>query len=153
MVPAPDLNQEGGLVVPGVGFASACTARELEGLMREVLAEARAVLGVERAGVLGARQLAAPVHKSDSRMLATVARELELELVFPSMAALADCQGGVLTESPRARATAAVGSVAEAAALAAAGEGARLLLPRRLSPQASCAVAWVDRQHLFEESS
>ncbi|WP_019612389.1 cobalamin biosynthesis protein [Thioalkalivibrio sp. AKL7] len=147
------MNQAGSWVVPGVGFASACTTRELEGLIRAVLAEARAMPGAERAGVIGARQLAAPAHKSDSAMLATVARELELELVFLSAAALADCDGVVLTESRRARATADVGSVAEAAALAAAGAGARLLLPRRLSARASCAVAWVDAHHVSKESS
>ncbi|AKJ94723.1 cobalamin biosynthesis protein [Thioalkalivibrio versutus] len=139
-------------VVPGVGFASACTARELEGLIRTVLAEARAVLEAECAGVIEIRELAAPAHKRDSGMLATVARELELELVFPSASALVDCDEEVLTESARARTTAGVGSVAEAAALAAAGEGARLLLPRRLSARASCAVARVDTHHVFKES-
>ncbi len=140
-------------VVPGVGFASACTARELEGLIREVLAEVRAVLDAARVEPIAIRHLAAPAHKSDSPMLASVARELELELVFPSASALVDCDEEVLTESARARTTAGVGSVAEAAALAVAGEGARLLLPRRLSARASCAVARVDTHHVFKESS
>ncbi|WP_042798330.1 cobalamin biosynthesis protein [Thioalkalivibrio sp. ALMg11] len=157
MVPAPELRAalNGALdrVVPGVGFASACTARELEGLIREVLAEVRAVLDAARVEPIEIRQLAAPAHKSDSPMLASVARELELELVFPSASALVDCDEEVLTESARARTTAGVGSVAEAAALAVAGEGARLLLPRRLSARASCAVARVDTHHVFKESS
>lgn len=140
--------------MPGVGFASACAAEELEGLIRETLAAARAALPAQRGeGIeaIEARQLAAPAHKRDSHMLARVARGLELALVFPSAAALADCDGALRTESARARAVAGVGSVAEAAALAAAGNGARLLLPRRLSPRASCAVAVVEIHSMFEE--
>nr|WP_026333125.1 cobalamin biosynthesis protein [Thioalkalivibrio sp. ALM2T] len=145
------MNTAGVRLVPGVGFASACAAEELEGLIRETLAAARAVLPAQRVAGIEARQLAAPAHKRDSHMLATVARGLELALVFPSAAALTDCDGALRTESARARAVAGVGSAAEAAALAAAGKGARLLLPRRLSPRASCAVAVVETFGEFEE--
>jgi cobalt-precorrin 5A hydrolase len=45
---------------------------------------------------------------------------------------------GVTTQSPRVQALRGVGSVAEAAALAAAGPGARLLGPRAVS---ACGTA------------
>ncbi|WP_026278702.1 cobalamin biosynthesis protein [Thioalkalivibrio sp. ALJ3] len=128
-------------MTPGVGFASACTAGELEALVREVLAEAHAMLRTGGAEAVVTRQLAAPAHKGDSPVLLTAARDLELEPVFASAAALVKHDAALPTDSPRSRAAAGVGSVAEAAALEVAGDGARLLLPRRLSARASCAVA------------
>ncbi|WP_018936777.1 cobalamin biosynthesis protein [Thioalkalivibrio sp. ALJ24] len=131
-------------MTPGVGFASACTAGELEALVREMLAEAHAGLRAGGGEAIEIRQLAAPAHKGDSPVLWTAARDLELEPVFASaaaLAALAARDAALSTESARSRAAAGVGSVAEAAALAVAGDGARLLLPRRLSARASCAVA------------
>lgn len=145
MVAAPELRETPSgahvRVTPGVGFASACTAGELEALVREVLAEAHAMLRAGGGEAIEIRQLAAPGHKGDSPVLWTAARDLELEPVFASAAALAAREAALSTESARSRAAAGVGSVAEAAALAVAGDGARLLLPRRLSARASCAVA------------
>ena len=46
-----------------------------------------------------------------------------------------------LTDSPRARSVTGLPSMAEAAALAAAGPGARLLAPRSTAGGATCALA------------
>ena len=71
---------------------------------------------------------------------AKVADALKLELMLFAADRLAAVPG---VASPSARTKAAVGtpSVAEAAALAALGDGARLVVPRRTGRRCTCAVA------------
>lgn len=73
--------------------------------------------------------------------VAALAEALALPLVAIAADVLAAPQ--TVTHSPAAQAARGTGSVAEAAALAAAGPGARLLVPRRIAPDrmATCAIA------------
>ena len=84
----------------------------------------------------GADALAAPADKA-ARLAEAMGRE-----VVPVGADALEAQV-TLTCSAASRAARRTGSVAEAAALAAAGPGARLLRPRAVSPDrmATCALA------------
>lgn len=83
--------------------------------------------------------LAAPADKAPA--LAPLAARLGVAVIAVAPGALARAQ--TLTDSPASRAARGTGSVAEAAALAAAGPGARLLGPRVVSGDrmATCALA------------
>ncbi|GGE71814.1 cobalamin biosynthesis protein [Sphingomonas prati] len=83
--------------------------------------------------------LAAPADKLAT--LAPLAVELGLPLIPISPAVLTATE--THTQSPASLAARDTGSVAEASALAAAGPGAQLLIPRRISPDrmATCAIA------------
>lgn len=76
-------------------------------------------------------------RKMGERGIISVAAMLELEMVIVDDAAVQV----LLTESAASRAATGLGSVAEAAALAAAGPGARLLGPRVASGGVTCALA------------
>lgn len=99
--------------------------------MAEALALARGGLTVDA--------FAAPMDKAQA--LAELARREGVAVIGVSAEAMAEVQ--TLTQSERVRAARGVGSVAEAAALAAAGVGARLIRARVVSAdrQATCAVA------------
>lgn len=83
--------------------------------------------------------LAAPADRH--ALVAPLAARLGLPLLAIEPAML--CAMPTPTRSPVSLARRGVGSVAEAAALAAAGPGARLLQPRCISPdrRATCAIA------------
>ena len=87
----------------------------------------------------GATMLAIPADRL------AIARPLADALDLPLVGIAADALAAIVTPT-RSRASLAArgtGSVAEAAALAAAGRGARLLASRRISPDrmATCALA------------
>lgn len=73
--------------------------------------------------------------------LAAAAAALGLDLVFLSHGELSAVAGGVVTASPGSMARFALPSIAEAAALAGAGPGARLLVPRMAEGGVTCAIA------------
>lgn len=73
--------------------------------------------------------------------LAALAARLGLPLVGLPDEALAGMDAGCATRSTRVVALYGVGSVAEAAALAAAGPGAELILPRIALERVTCAIA------------
>ena len=119
------------MIVAGVGFSSNCAAEELAELVRA----AQAAVGRPAAA------LAAPGWKAGAACLQACAVHLALPVMSiprPAMAALED---RLATRSTWSRAVAGVGSVAEACALAAAGPGARLILPRLASAHATCAIS------------
>jgi cobalt-precorrin 5A hydrolase len=122
------------VIVAGVGFSSHCRAEELVDLVRR--AEAQAAIGAEA--------LAAPAWKAQAECLRRAAGVLALPVLAIERDGLAAADGRTLTQSAIARAAAGVGSVAEAAALAAAGPGARLLLARIASAHATCALSQGD---------
>lgn len=114
--------------VAGFGFR----ARVTEG----ALAEALAIAG----GAAGVAALATAEDKAGHPALVALAARLALPLCavpLPRIAATA------ATPAPHAPARYAGRSLAEAAALATAGPGARLLAPRAVSPDrtATCAIA------------
>lgn len=88
-----------------------------------------------------AEALAVSAHKARAPQIRALARETGLPLHLIAAETLA--QQAVLSHSPRQLARFGTGSVAESAALAAAGPGARLLGPRVVSPdrQATAAIA------------
>lgn len=110
------------MIVAGFGYRSGATLDSL-----------RAALALAQAG-------APPVTH-----VASVADKLPLlrELGLPVIAATGIAQVETPTRSPASLAARGTGSVAEAAALLAAGPGARLLGPRCISPDrmATCALA------------
>ena len=119
-------------LVAGFGFRAAATAESLA----NALAQARAATG--RAEPLA--RIAAPSDKAAAPVLARFAAEAGAEI---AAIAADDLPAETPTQAPRVLAKRGVGSVAEAAALAAAGPGARLLAPRAISEDraATCALA------------
>jgi cobalt-precorrin 5A hydrolase len=115
------------VIAAGFGFRAAATA--------DSLANALA-----RAGAAPAL-LATPDDKARSPAFRSFARRLGLPVLGIDPAALA--AQPTLTQSQASRAARGTGSVAEAAAPAAAGPGARLLGPRVVSDDgmATCALA------------
>ncbi|MGH1414679.1 MAG: cobalamin biosynthesis protein [Pelagimonas sp.] len=89
----------------------------------------------------GADALATSSHKSQAAVVSEFARDLNLPLLFIDSGDLT--AQSTLTHSPRQLAQFGTGSVAEAAALAAAGPQASLLGPRSTSPcgMATAAIA------------
>lgn len=119
----------------GVGYSSRCTAPELEALVTKVLVQ------VEAAGWQGdGGMLATLERKRADGLLEVVAGRLGLACRYLGEGELAAAQPGT---RPSDRAARAVGqaSVAEAAALAAAGPSARLLVGKTASALATCAAA------------
>jgi cobalamin biosynthesis protein CbiG len=85
--------------------------------------------------------LAAPAFRRDAAALHRAAAALGLPLLFLPRQALEGVQPRCPTRSEAARAATGLASVAEACALAAAGDGARLLRPRLAGTGVTCAVA------------
>ena len=73
--------------------------------------------------------------------MAAAARALDMPLHFLPREALAAAMSGATRSSPRVAALFGVGSVAEAAALAGAGEGATLVVARQSKDGVTCAIA------------
>ncbi|GAA0747844.1 precorrin methylase [Sphingomonas sp. ABOLD] len=110
------------MIVAGFGYRSGATAASL-----------RSALALAQTG-------APPVTH-----VATLADKLPLLAALGLPTIVVDAVAGVATptRSPASLAARGTGSVAEAAALAAAGPGARLLVTRQISPDrmATCAIA------------
>jgi cobalt-precorrin 5A hydrolase/precorrin-3B C17-methyltransferase len=115
-------------LVVGVGASTGVAPQEVAGLVAGALAEA----GLARASV-------GSVATIDRR----AADPAVVGLGLPVRAFTADDLAGVVVPSPSDVVLAAVGtpSVAEAAALLAAGPGAALVVPKRAAPHATVAVA------------
>ncbi|MCW1431228.1 cobalamin biosynthesis protein [Novosphingobium sp. JCM 18896] len=116
------------VIVAGFGFRQGTALPEL-----------RAALDLAQADLPAVEALATPRDKAAG--LAPLAQTLGLPLITVDEAALETQQ--TITQSSASLAARRTGSVAEAAALAAAGPGARLLGPRHVSPDrmATCAIA------------
>lgn len=116
------------MIVAGLGFRKSAP-----------LASLRAALALAQQGHPPVTALAAPEDKASA--LIPLARAMSLPLIAISPEALAAAP--TLTRSPASLAARRAGSVAEAAALAAAGAGARLIAVRHISPDrmATCAIA------------
>ncbi len=119
------------MIVAGVGFSSNCEPQELVSLVRHA----------EAAAARPALSLAAPVWKLDTSCLQAAAEMLGLPVAGITEADLAAAASRCVSHSTPSQARAGVGSVAEAAALAAAGPSARLVLPRIASAHATCALS------------
>lgn len=117
----------------GVGARRGVDALELVSFVRETAKTAGARL--EDCALFAVR------GKQDEPGLHEAARLLATPLVFLPLAALCARKTDVLTRSARVEALTGVGSVAEAAALAGAGDASRLIQPRVATARLTCAIA------------
>ena len=117
------------MIVAGLGFRSGCAADDIVRLVRAAQAQAGCVVAF----------LAAPGWKRGAPGLHDAAVRLGLPIAFIDDAALIAVQPRCPTRSAVAQRETGVASVAEAAALSASG--GRLLLPRIVGGDATCALA------------
>lgn len=123
------------MIVAGFGCRAEASPAALVAALWAALEVANAALP----GRVSVCALAAPEDRQ--RQLAPLAARLALPLLVVVATDL-HCQN-TFTRSPRSLAARGCGSVCEAAALAAAGQGSRLVVTRQISPDrmATCAIA------------
>jgi cobalt-precorrin 5A hydrolase len=121
------------IVAIGVGCRGGVAGEAIAALARRALKEAGAP-----EGEIGMFTLAAKVAEPG---IIEAARLLRAELTSLPLAALNAQAERILTPSAPAQARFGAPNIAEAAALAGAGEGGRLLGPRLAADGATCAVA------------
>jgi cobalt-precorrin 5A hydrolase len=121
------------MIVAGVGFRRGVGADEIVDLVGQAMA--RASLTLDRLACLATVET-----RFGEPGFQEAARRLDVEPSAMSRRAM-QAAPGVRTVSERVEALHGVGSVAEAAALACAGSGAELIVPRIASAQATCAIA------------
>lgn len=119
----------GGRRAIGIGGTANASADDVLALVRETLGTLR----VEPDTILATLD-------RRSAVAYTVAAAMQIEVVLFTREQLG-AVGGIETVSPAAMAALRLPSVAEAAALAAAGDGARLVIARRTGRRCTCAVA------------
>jgi cobalt-precorrin 5A hydrolase len=119
-------------VAIGVGCRLGSSANAIEALVRHALDH---ILPAERLGVFTIRD------KSNEPGLIAAARRLGLDLIFLTPDELREQAPFVHTHSIGSEARFGVPSVAEAAALAGAGAGGVLIVPRVVSQGVTCAIA------------
>lgn len=98
------------------------------------------VAALQAAGAAGCDGLAVAEQKNDRR-LRDAARRLDLPLQAVAPAALAAAAGRAATRSSRLTHLTGGASLAECVALAAAGQGSRLVSPRRVFGHVTVAIA------------
>ena len=118
----------------GLGFRKAASAATLAGLVGDALASLPADLA-------GLPATLATIAEKDRPPLRDAAALLGLPVVILPKSALAGTGDRITVASEAARACLGIPSVAEAAALAAAGRGARLVVARIATADATCAIA------------
>ena len=121
------------IVAIGVGCRAGVAGEAIAALARRALGEAGAPEGALRMFTLDA--------KADEPGVVEAARLLGVKLTPLPLGALNAQAGRVPTPSAAAQARFGAPNIAEAAALAGAGEGGRLLGPRLAADGATCAVA------------
>ena len=125
------------MIAAGVGFNSAVRAEDIAALVRDAAVRAGVAFGeIKVLATLDRRVAEAP--------FAAAAALLALPAAAVCSAELARVSGLVATHSARVLARFEVGSIAEAAALAAVGRNPRLILPRIAQARVTCALAQGD---------
>jgi cobalt-precorrin 5A hydrolase len=119
------------MIAAGVGCRGGCAFEVIVSLVREA----------ERLAGCRAAVLAVPHFKSGEPGITEAAMRLGARLVVVNAAAMAAMQALCVTVSDKVMQHTGLSSVAEAAALAAAGPGATLRLPRIAGAGATCAIA------------
>ena len=119
------------MIVAGLGCRRDCPADDIVVLVRRA---------IESAGCTVAA-LAAPDFRGDEPGVQVAAVSLGLPLTLVDRDGLAAAQSRCVTRSMRAEHATGFASVAEAAALCAAGPDSVLLLPRIAGARATCALA------------
>lgn len=121
------------MIVAGIGSRKGVAADEIVALIDRALAQVE----LDRAA-LGA--VATIEAKSGEHGIALAAQALSVPFRAIPQEQVQAAHGGVTWSAQSVRLF-DVASVSEAAALAAAGEGSKLILPRITSPMATCALA------------
>jgi cobalt-precorrin 5A hydrolase len=122
------------MMVAGIGCRRGTDAEEIEAVIKLALDR------VDRSQQ-DLRALATLADKADEPGLREAARRLSLPLIACSAEAMRSVDDRITTISMRAKAVAGVPSVAEAAALVAAGAASQLLVARVATKRATCAIA------------
>jgi cobalt-precorrin 5A hydrolase len=120
------------MIVAGIGCRKGASAAEISAVIADALA---------RAGLDTLDLVAAPESKGGEHGVSAAAAALGVPLVLVAKADLEAAGARTQTRSERVLALIGVPSVAEAAALAAGGPAARLILPRITVGVATCALA------------
>ena len=122
------------MIIAGVGFRRSVAAEEIVMLVEQALERSALTHGA-------LAKLATIEALADLPAFTKAARRLAVAAIAVEEQALFAAAPHVRTQSVRSLAAHGVGSVAEAAALAAAGPGATLVLERIASASATCALA------------
>jgi cobalt-precorrin 5A hydrolase len=120
------------MIVAGIGCRKGASAAAISAVIADALA---------RAGLDTLDLVAAPESKGGEHGVSAAAAALGVPLVLVAKADLEAAGARTQTRSDRVLALIGVPSVAEAAALAAGGPAARLILPRITVGVATCALA------------
>lgn len=121
-------------LVAGIGCRRQVSAEAIVALVRQALADVN-VAGDSLA------TLAVPRFKQEEPAVRQAAAALGVALTLVDDADMAEAQARCMTRSDRAERTTGLASIAEGAALAAAGPGSELALPRIGNGTATCALA------------
>jgi cobalt-precorrin 5A hydrolase len=122
------------MIVAGIGCRRGAQARDIEAAIEATLARAGITAGDLKAIATGSAKAAEPG-------IAATAAKLGLNIVPIAEAELKAAGDRVMTRSDRVLALTGVPSLAEAAALAAAGPSSRLIASRLVVGAATCALA------------
>jgi cobalt-precorrin 5A hydrolase len=122
------------MIVAGIGCKRGAPASDIEGAIRAALACAR--IDADALDVIATIEA-----KSAEAGIRAAAEKFRVSVVVVPELELAVANGRVETHSERVTSLAGVGSVAEAAALAAAGPASTLIVSRRIVGAATCALA------------
>jgi cobalt-precorrin 5A hydrolase len=122
------------MIAAGIGCKRGAPASDIEAAIRAALAWAR--IDADALDVIATIEA-----KSEEAGIRAAAKKFGVTLIVVPRMELAAANGRVETHSERVAALAGVGSVAEAAALAAAGPTSKLIVPRLILGAAACALA------------
>ena len=125
------------MIVAGIGSRKGVSAAEVVEAVEAALREH----GLDRSAL---EALATASLKRDEVGIVVASGAMNLPLALVDDAALAAMSEFILTRSGASMAAAGTPSVSEAAALAAAGDGARLAGPRLAVGRVTCAIAYGD---------
>jgi cobalt-precorrin 5A hydrolase len=122
------------MIVAGIGCKRGAAAHDVEAAIHAALA---------RAGLAAAAldAIATMLGKNDEPGIAAAAKTLGVRIIALEQSAMKAAGARTITRSERVLALTGVPSVAETAALAAAGADARLIAPRLVVGGAACALA------------
>ena len=122
------------MIAAGIGCKRGAPASDIEAAIRTALA--RAQIGADALDAIATMQT-----KSTEPGIRAIAETFRIALIIVPELELIAANDRVDTHSERVTALAGVGSVAEAAALAAAGPASKLIVPRLIVGAATCALA------------
>lgn len=122
------------MIAAGIGCKRGATASDIEAAIHAALASAR--IEADALDVIATIEA-----KSAEAGIRTAAAKLGVTLMVVPELELFAANGRVETHSERVAVLSGVGSVAEAAALAAAGPASTLIVPRLIVGAAACALA------------